>query len=286
MTGFYADVPGVRVPFHNDGSITKWAKNSSAASPMTITTAWTVIPDTTNSNNGTIDNSSISWAAANEGYVIATAFATPITLVGHRVMMGANIDPAGSAMTYSTDTTDGTDGVWNTLTPHSVSIGQPEGTIRSIQLCNIPNVKGIRVSSWATGTGRTISFSDVAYYAEWTPASLIAWNPTLNERLGGAGLDFGNTLLGLVYTKTFRVKNATAQTASGVLVSCTSGKAAVVNGLTFSTDNATFSTNITIPSIAPGGISPVIYVKRTVSPVEAVNVPGGAQINMTASSWT
>jgi hypothetical protein len=243
MAGSYPDHPAPRLPLDLDGSV--------------------LFIGTTQQTNATLkalqDDSS---AGVNiPGFGTATIlFPTP------RVIKGAHIAfPYVSASQYSTDTTNGVDGTW-TATGALPSRGTTAADLRLITALDLTNVKAMRFSS-SNNSSRL--FSTWHLYGWPVSASgdrLDFWDPTLDQRLAGAALDWGDVQQNATPAdKTFRIKNASATlTAAGVTVATevlTDATPSLASQITYSLDGSAFTSTVSLPDLDPGDISPVVTVR-------------------------
>ena len=292
MAGLYPDVPGVRIPYDVDGSIAKYASTVSSAN-NTINGSWTIAAasDLNNANNGDVNSFGFNLSLpGSSGRMISIAFAQTVDISGHNnVYYQEHANVYLNGLYYSTDTSDGTDGSWSAnQTFNADNRYTTQAALRDITAVSWSGVKGIRM--WIvnpSGFVYAMNFRDIAFYGSYTSNGLVGWHPTLNQQIGGADLDIGDVALGTVHTKTFRIKNGNAtKTANTILISSTRGTAGTIAGLEFSDDNTNWDATLSIPSIAPGAISSILYVRRTVGAGETPNIAGIAQITFTAGSWT
>lgn len=283
MAGFYTDVPGVRIPYHVDGSSMRWV----TAPGKVISSAWTNFTPTEMAEVN--DGDGVDFSAGvftSTGRFIAWIFAQPIALVtGHCLRFAAPNNGADANLEYSTNTSDGTDGTWLT-TPLNAGTSIGSALRTSITGVSLANVKGFRIhgSSGAVASGFTLR--DCAFYGTWTPASLAGWHPTLDQQISGAHLDFGDVGLGQTAVKQFRIKNGRTLQANNVVVSPQNGTTAMLAGLQVSLDGSAYASNVTIPSIAAGAISPVIYLRRIVGLAETPGITGFVPVQFVATTWT
>ena len=289
MAGFLPNVPGVRIPYHRDGSLVKYVTTSGSAT-YTPSGSWTTTSASvvTEMNDGDTVCSHLYTATSTNGGMYAIVFPQTVTITGcNFITTGTN--KGITHLLWSTDTVDGTDGTWNTESiDNSFSSGGTHTPIvmRTITATNLVGVKGVRVAGYqAIGSTQTANI-EAQLYGQWTPATLAAWHPTLDQQINGHELDFGDVILGNAYNKQFRIKNGNSLIANNVVISCTSGTAEFISGLTFSLDGTNFSSSVTIPSIAAGAISGTVYVRRTVSAGQSANILAMAPIDFIATSWT
>jgi hypothetical protein len=185
----------------------------------------------------------------------------------------------------SNDATSLDTGTWRTIVSSSTAFR--DSTVRGMRVpapINESGVVGVRVAVRATSN--TWMYNDFHLWGYFPKAGLEFWHPTLDQRLEGAEFDFGDIVQGSVHTIPFRVKNNHATlTANSVVVG--SGPPAVATlqaGLTFS-DGGVYGTNVVVPSLAPGQISGVLSMRRTVAAAATLGA-GVTRVNATAGSWT
>ena len=198
-------------------------------------------------------------------------------------------DGNGSSWQYSTNTTNGQDGVWTAL--WSAPQVYPTSTEwrSNIHACNIANVTGVRLSmSDYNSSNHCRMFHLYGYNSTGqTPNRLEFWHPTLDQRLGQADLDWGDIGQSTLATTTFRVKNiSTRQTANTVQVSMEALTG--VNRLgdhQLSDDNVTYGSVLNLGNLASDSISGVKYIKRTTNATATLG-PSAMRLIVTAASWT
>jgi len=215
-------------------------------------------------------------------------------LVGYFISVAPNRSVSAGVMETSADTTTGQDGTWTTVAnPYALQEGgaaSPEYRT-SINSVSATGIKALRFN--ITGVGGAPTPQVFHLYGDITAGSegdsLQLWNPTTDVRLSGSALDFGDVPCGNVSQKQFRIKNRSAtKTANNVVVgvqALTDTTPSVPGQHQFSLDGSTWSSTVTVTSIAPGAISPVIYVRRSTSSSAALSV-WAARITGVAGSWT
>lgn len=289
MAGFLPNVPGVRIPYHRDGSLVKYV-TTNGSTAWNLTGSWTTVASGNVNEMNDGDTSgvllySVGNGASGTGAIYVIVFPQTVTLTGHNLIRSGAYGPGGGIY-WSADTIDGTDGTWN-LEVINWDTLTTAAAYRSITPVNIPNVKAVRIGGYdVSGNASSTTILDAAFYGQWAPQTLAAWHPTLDQQINGHELDFGDVLLGNVYNKQFRIKNGRALTANNVVISCTTGTTEFISGLTLSLDGTTFTGSVTVPSIAPGGISGTVYVRRTVSAGQSANILAMAPIDFIATTWT
>lgn len=170
----------------------------------------------------------------------------------------------------STNSTTGADGTWTTAEAMASVTPIAQDSYRSsIHAVSVAGVKAIR---WQCNFPNDLSQCQVHVYgthsAGSNPDSLRIWQPVTNAELTTV-LDWGDIPRGTTTTMTFRVKNLSAtKKAWGITVSeeiLTDAAPSLASQFQFSTDNVNFFSSISIGDLAPGAISPVLYVRDSVA---------------------
>jgi hypothetical protein len=156
----------------------------------------------------------------------------------------------------------------------------------------ITGVKAIRITH---GSLYTKALRSVHLYG--TPNSsasldrLELWHPTLNQSLNvtPAFFDWGDVARSTTQTKQFRVKNQsstlTANSVVGSLNVLYDSASAFADAHQFSNDGTTYTSTISIGSIAPGAICSVRYVRFSPSGSQPLSIWSG-WVQAVAGSWT
>lgn len=204
------------------------------------------------------------------------------------------INSTTGLLRYSSDTTTGLDGTWTTFDDNTAVQGWKntnQSGLWTPSTVNLTGVKGIELQMYFA-TGPTVTTSYIYFYClnvfgAYTPTGLEFWHATNDLPMNGNNFNFGDTSRGGIYPVTFRVKNHSATlTANDVIVTAqTPSIGDLQSGITFS-DGGAYSSSITIPSIAPGAISPVITARRTVAGGAPQNSLNTTRITATETSWT
>lgn len=196
----------------------------------------------------------------------------------------------------STDTTTGNDGTWTGYRTQfdartAVSdIPISPGYRSNIWVGAAAGVKALRLSSVNTNQP-TLSalhiYGDISAGSEGD--SLQLWDPAVDQRIAAAALDFGDVPRSNVSQKQFRVKNRSAtKTANSVVVgleALTDATPSLGSQYQFSLDGSTWASTVTVTSIAPGAISPLVYVRRSTDAAAALSV-WAARVTCVPGSWT
>lgn len=169
----------------------------------------------------------------------------------------------------SANTTNGLDGTWTTLlgsyaAPNSV----PKPAYRSPASGTALGVRALRIVPFSDGA--YFSPSNIHIYGEVAPAdeqtTLAIWHPTLDEKIGPAAFDWGDTPRGSSADRTFRVKNLsdiyTADNIRCAMEALTDASPSVPAQHSLSYNGGTFLAQVLIGDLAPGAISEVLTLRR------------------------
>jgi hypothetical protein len=299
MAGLYADIPGTLFALDQDGSVVKWRN-------YTLATSWTditgSIAEALKVNTANFINLLSPGNAQSEYVQVSVAFPEARDVNGIYTHLGvADGGQTGInyAWDYSMDTSDGTDGTWTPFTVTYSSLGQHDQSsdvskpyYRSdIASVALTNVKGLRVRynctyPWSM-TYRMYVFHIYGNRPIIGVDRLSFWNPSSDQALGAAYLDFGDIAQGSSVTRQFRIKNLSSTlTANGITVDVSDIQPEYSGtGIQLSTDNTTFQSSITIGNLAPGAISAILYVRRSV-PVSETPSQRNARLLANATTWS
>lgn len=277
MAGNYSDVPGPRMAYDRDGTISLYgmSQSESVATPGGVN-------DLTLLNNESFDGvGSRYWT-----YLI---FPQLRDIVGYAI----HTSSGDRGIHTSTNTTTGLDGTWTSRGSYSTVGTTPQ--MRSISTVNWTGVKAIKVyADSGAYTWNAVSHNLIHLYgtisAGQTPDRLRIWHPTLDQEVTGAYFDWGDIQRnGASITKTFRIKNnSAALTANSIVLSSealTDTTPTNAGQHTFAPDGVTFSSPLNIGNLAPGAISSEITVRR-LTPTNAALSLWWTRINAVAGSWT
>lgn len=290
MAGNYPDAPGPRMAWDADGSVL--VRNANGV-PTTLTLANAqALNDEADTGDVVGANNAIAW--------FTVIFPELRDLAGYFFTWGggSNLYVSFAGMGWSPDTTNAVDGTWNTVagavsaTPAAVSTPATKSVYRSsVQTKALPGCKAVRFGVQDQNAFGPVVRALHLYGAPSAAAGsrLELWHATLAQRLGGADLDWGNAPQGSSATRQFRVKNAsgslTANTITVSLESLTDASPTQVSQHSLSSDSSTFTATLAIGSLAPGALSPVLYLKRTESATAALGL-WSLRLKAVPVSWT
>lgn len=267
MAGSYANVPDTRMAWDIDGS--------------TAVRYTTGAITTMSSGDKTILNNESS-----DGFYIQPQEYFAIVFPEKRDISGIFVNGMYAslmAFEYSLNTTNGQDGTWSSISYSALNDSVTSPSYRTaISAQAISAARGIRFRNTHGSNGQLlyswhiygkVSAGQTVHYLEY-------WHPTLDQRLDGAALDFGDVSRGSTETRQFRIKNASpTKTASNILLTETALTDTTPTSLSpqhlLSADGgSTYATSVTLLAspgyvsnlvLAPGQISPIVYIKRTTS---------------------
>lgn len=291
MAGFYSDVPAHRFALDVDGTVFKHLDvNKTTLSDASTTKASVLDTDSDYHQFYSVDD----WEGGGvKGYYVLVfpelrnidAYFIALSGTG---AMGYNLE-------YSSNTTDGLDGTWTVATANwSFSTTLSPNYRTAIVPQVLTNVKSLRFGWGVTGGSYSEQFRIQTMHLYGSivggqnPDRLRFWHPTLDQEASGAHFDFGDVPVGTFTTKQFRIKNNSATlTANSITLSKSSASFADVDtGLTFSSDNSSYTTTLGIGNLAPGAISPILYVRRTVAAGETASIPKDGRLSAAATTWS
>lgn len=283
MAGNYPDAPSWRMAWDRDGTQMLYMVNGTNVPADRTTAEMIALNDESNGGVFFGDNSS--------GYLI-------LIFPELRDIDAIFFRMQGNQPTYqvSTDTTNGVDGVWTTVSTvgwsssSSVKPSYRTGIGSSTQLA----VRAIRFFIGNGGIGSN-PFNAYALhlYGEIAPGQnpnrLDFWHVTSDARLSPSALDWGNVPRSSSADKTFRVKNLSADmTAYSIRVameSLTDSIPSVPAQHTISYNGGAFLPQVNIGDLAPGAMSGPITLRR-VTPSNATLSLWSFRVFAEPNSWS
>jgi hypothetical protein len=266
MAGNYPDAPSWRMAYDRDGT---QVYRVAGGTPFALTNASVASMN---------DEDGDSYALTGAGY-LAFLFPELRDLDGFSFYW-ANVGGSGSASLtspqVSTDTTNGFDGTWTTITAPTNAGSINPGYRTSIASSTALAIRGVRFTTSTSGAGQLAVYF-LHLYGEIAPGQnphrLDLWHPTLDERLTPAYFDWGNVPRSSSADRLFRVKNLSpSKTANAVRVAMESASdttPSVPGQHSLSHNGGSFLAQVTIGSLAPGAISAPITLRK-ITPSDAV----------------
>lgn len=265
MAGFYSDAPAPRMAYDIDGTVMSIVYPSGS---IVVRSA----AERRNMNDEVFDQPEL--VGKNTAYL--TFIFPQFRDITHYSLWGGNLGGSNGRITTSTDTTNGYDGTWTDHGLYALVNANKAALREEIKALTLSGIKAIRFGVTGNLNGGSQRPGLVHLYggiaAGQTPDRLRMWHPTLDEPLDdntstdGAHLDWADIAQGTTADKQFRIKNNSATlTANSIVVSTevlTDTSPALGGQITYS-DGGPFASTVTIPSLAPGALSPVLTVRRS-----------------------
>ena len=282
MAGNYPDVPGHRMAIDRDGSSVVYINASNVITTLTAGQITTV-------NNENADAYSIGPGS------MVVIFPELRDLAGYFMQNNDNTGrgAAGGWTTIqvSSDTTNGLDGTWTTIASN-VLVSQVNTTTpqyRTTLTTSAQNgIKAVKGYTNIAGAVTTIHLYG-SITAGQNPDRLALWHPTLDQQVGGAYFDWGDAKQGTTATRTFRVKNLSATlTANSVQLSLSAlsdTSPTTVSQHALSADGVTYAATASAGTLAPGGISGVMTIRRSLSNSATLSL-WALRVSAVAASWS
>lgn len=272
MAGNYMNSPSDRLAWDRDGSILTFVTAGGAVANQTVTTMRAI-----NGESGIAQSMGM-------GQRIAVVFPIPMDCAA--VFFATEVADSWTLQT-SKDTTNGLDGAWDSQSLINLNaVREVKPSYRTLSMLWAlqggsvsQGLRGIRI----TTSGTQASGGVRALHLYGVPAStatqdrLEFWEPTNAVRVSSTHFDWGNVPRSSSADKSFRIKNKSAAlTANQVAVyaeALTTGAPSVVGMHLISSDGGVnFGPSVTIASLGPGALSPVLILRRV--------IPANAQVSV------
>lgn len=200
------------------------------------------------------------------------------------------------AVRISTDTTNGIDGTWTQASSvanngSNIKPGYRTGIQQSTFL-------GIKAIAFRDNVAANNYYNDPVYnlfhlYGEPVPGGnpdrLEIWHPTLDQRVGPAYFDWGDTPRGSSATKPFRVKNISAsKTAQSVRVAMeilTDTTPTILSQEALSIDGSSWVAQVNVGDLGPGVISNTVQLRRTLLDTAVMSLWSFRVFAESTSAW-
>lgn len=273
MAGNYMDAPGKRLAYDRDGTIGVVATSAGLATQLTSTQLVQMNSET---------ETGMTVASGTSFQKLALVFPVPVDL------KAIFLAPLATSYTFlietSLDTTTGLDGTW-TAQGNALVSGNVRPNYRIASNLTVPGVsnaalaiRGIRLTSTTSTINQLKAFHVYAdTSASATTDRLSFWMPTTDAKVPANYFDWGNVPRSTTADIQFRLKNLSgtlnANNINAYVESLTPGSPTISGMHLLSADGgSTFAPSITLATIAPGAISPLLVLRRV--------VPANAQISV------
>lgn len=290
MSGFYPDTPYHRIGWDRVGQFMKINKGTGVVSSVY-----------SDAQMGTLNSENQSYVAVNEPRQWAILLEEEYDIDAFLwVNEGTASSSGGSFFEYSSDTTNGIDGTWT-----SMSLPTFE-TTASLDLAALRNFDHqgmnvfstpIRCRAIRAGNNGGSSRGNVRFIGLWgepvNPKKLVFWHPTEDEKISDpAYFDWGDRYINqTIPPKSFRIKNThDTMAASDISISVEAlyndgGTPNIIESHSLSNDGSTYESSVDIAALAPGEVSDVIYLKFDPSSGSMPNLKF-ARVIAAAESWS
>lgn len=295
MAGNYPDYIDNRMAYHLDGTVgLVWR---TGGGPPVVTNLSTINDE---SDDYLSVQSTAGYTSDNPDYYVALIFPEARDLSGFFMSLeysGSSTGGGTPECMTSTDTTNGVDGTWTAISGTTWQQGAPYSnpdhwrkTVGLTDHTDATGIKAIRWRRWASGTSRTINWDikSLHLYGKiaGTTRRLELWHPTLDQRLGAAGFDWGDIPRASAATTTFRVKNRSAtETANGVNVSIVSSTDSSLSAVMDLSTGSGYATTQSVGNLAPGAISTQITLRGTMGISQPLGT-SAAIVKAQATTWS
>lgn len=284
MAGFYTDVPAPRLAYDRDGTRLFFVDDGGGITEYPSSLA--VLND---------ENSGTEWMSGFGGGWAVLIFPQLRDIVAYHLAVRTWV---GGTLETSTNTTNGQDGTWTTVTSnYSFNNDNPaKPNYRTVIYAVAMN--GIIALKFRRGATGSRAFKQLHLYGGLatgeTPDRLRLWHPTLDEPLDdkvpadGAYFDWGDTAQSTSADRTFRIKNnSVTLTANSIAINqqtLTETTPSINSQFTFSNGGA-FAASLNIGNLSPGQLSGVITKRRTIQSNAQLGL-WSSRTNVEAGSWS
>jgi hypothetical protein len=282
MAGNYMDAPSYRLAYDRDGSV---AVKLTSAGSMQVLSA---------TDLQLLNDEGETGLAMSTQRRLAIVFPVPVDL--NSVFIALNSNNATLQVETSKDSTTGADGTWDSNIIADVYLRdvRPHYRLAANLKSFLPSAvsQEVRAVRFSFSDNVSLTFKGIHLYgaisSSATADRLAFWQPATDAEVGPAHFDWGNVPRGTSADKSFRLKNLSSTlTATDIDVfaeALTPGTPSVAGMRLFSLNGTTWTSTVNIASLAPGAISPVIYVRRVVPTNAQVSV-WTARIIADVGSW-
>lgn len=277
MAGSYPDPSSWRMALDRDGSEITFGSLSGTV--LSLTTAQKILATDDSSTTGSsLSLGSLFPAAGEQVLFVAVVFPELRDLDAY--LLVSNQTAVNWTVQVSTNTTNGQDGTWSTLSSTYHAEAETTSWRTAIVAGTALSVLAVRFY-YANGISN-VTLRSIHLYGEPAPGSnpdrLVFWDPVANAKMPPALLDWGNVPRSSSDDRTVRVKNLSAtKTAGNVRVSydiMTDGTPSVPGQHLVSYGGGPFLAQVNLGTLAPGAISGPITVRRV--------TPSSAQLGLFA----
>lgn len=289
MAGNYPDAPALRMAYDRDGTVGLVLNTTTPTVLKTLSAG-----EMATLNDEDVDSISAGGIGADQNWGVCLIFPELRTLSAYMYSPTVHVFSIAKPLQTSVDTTNGLDGTWSSHSNTACVSGPstPIGMRTSVTSVSHSGIKAVRFIRETGNSSNPLLYNLHVFgstQAGQNPNRLRIWHPTLDQEVGAAYFDWADVAQGTSADRTFRVKNnsatLTANSISLTLGAPTDTTPSVPGQHLLSQDGSNFAASQNIGGLAPGGISPVITLRR-VTPSNAVFSVWWARVLAVAASWT
>jgi hypothetical protein len=278
MAGYYPDAPDLKLYWNDDGTLA--FIQAGTGGPVSATTG--------NALNGESSSNQITLSQSNMRFGLL--FPNLYDIKGLFVLVDSATNLSNGLVRTSNDTTNGMDGTWTERTTTFPIAGGGANNASTAWRTAVQSVSYTGVKA-LTVAGNT-TYRQLHVYGKPSAGTnvdrLRFWHSTNDTEIGPAHFDYGDQQRLVSKTVQFRVKNNSAtKTANTITVrsdAITNASPTLPSQTTFSTDGSTFSSQVTIASLAPQATSSVLYAKLALTGTAALG-PYRERFLAIATTW-
>lgn len=292
MAGSYPDAPSRRMAYDSDGTVLLTANQSNFGGPAGTAPSvnYTIISQQ-NAENMNDETYSTGFSHTNNnqnsGHWFTLLYPQKREFDG--AFLACSLSGGGDVTNeaYSTDTSNGLEGVWTDLTQTWIKTAPAVDDYRDMIISYA--VSNVLSHMFTLGADDNQNYRMVHIYGAITPGEtpdrLIFLDPDAADTEFTKPLDFGDVPRGQTQVDTVKVKNnSSTLTANTVSVTAEDLSDGSSSWYTFSTDDISYSASEDIGSIGNGGTQ-LVYVKQVVPDAQGIGVYA-ARLKATVASWS
>lgn len=180
---------------------------------------------------------------------------------------------------WSPNTTNGQDGVWNTIASYPAgtrgTLYTEPGERNGIITFTAASATGIRYGVY-TDAGSVEATEFNVYGSPVSPTKLLVWDPVLNQQVAPGFLDWSDIPQSSTDIRQFRIHNYASQTASNLTLSLEANTVDTPSQVAWnvlSVDGVNFSSSLNLGNLGPNSTTGILYLQRV--------TPANAQLGLT-----
>ncbi len=290
--GFYADVPGARMGLDADGSILLAAEM--AVGSFTVGMSPGKVWDTpTQAEKDRVNNEDASddWALAGNDFLSCMIFPEKRDIDGV-FFASPNVTSGGSD--YSTNTTNGIDGSWTTLSYTGFTWLLDDKYRTDIAAKSLTGVRAVRFFNGSTSQDLSAMHVYGLIASGETPDRILFLDEATGLEFGSGGsapeiMDFGDRPRGSIFDHEFRLRNNSTVagnnlTATTIALTREALVGVMDTWMTYDEDGGGFMTSETVTSLAPETNSALLTMRLDIPDLATLFV-WAARTKVAVTTW-